>query len=151
MAGIRKAVEVYGGVLVGDDGSTFAARAIEYAAGEAARREVDLHVVRAWSIPTAVRPPDAPFGTTPSIVEMQDATLAETQRRADAAAAAHPGVQAHAHTALARPGTVLLAAAKGADVLVVGSKGRSRLSDMLVGSTAVTAVREATIPVIVVR
>ncbi len=38
MAGIRKAVEVTGGVLVGDDGSACAARAIEYAAAEAARR-----------------------------------------------------------------------------------------------------------------
>lgn len=151
MAGIRTAVELDGGVLVGDDGSACAARAIEYAAGEAARRGVDLHVVRAWSIPTAVRPADAPFGTTPSIAEMQDATQAETQRRAEAAAAAHPGVTAHAHTAFARADHVLLAAARNADVLVVGSKGRSRLSSMLVGSTAATAVREATIPVVVVR
>jgi len=151
MAGIRTVAEVDGGVLVGDDGSPCAARAIEYAAAEAARRGTDLHVVRAWSIPTGVRPEDAPFGTTPSITEMQEATRAETQRRAEAAAAAHPGLRIHAHTAFARPDHALLAAAEGADVLVVGSKGRSRLSDMLVGSTATTAVREATIPVVVVR
>ncbi|WP_152192332.1 universal stress protein [Georgenia satyanarayanai] len=151
MAGIHTAVKLDGGVLVGDDGSACAGQALKYAAAEAARRGTDLHAVRAWSIPTAVRPRDAPFGTTPSIVEMQDATLVETRRRAEVAAAEHPGVTVHAHTAFGRAGRVLLSAAAGADVLVVGSKGRSKIADMLVGSTAAACIREAKIPVVVVR
>ncbi len=151
MAGIHTAVELDGGVLVGDDGSVCAAHALRYAAAEAARRGTDLHVLRAWNITTAVRPPDVPFGTTPSIVEMQDATLAEARRRAEEAAAEHPGVTVHAHTVFGRADRALVAAASGADVLVVGSRGRSKLSNLLLGSTAATSIREAKVPVIVVR
>jgi len=151
MAGIHTRVELDGGVLVGDDGSACAERALRYAAAEAARRGTDLHVLRAWTIPTAVRPPDAPFGTTPSIVEMQEATLAETRRRGEQAAAEHPGVTVHAHTVFGRAERAVVAAAAGADVLVVGTKGRSKIADLIVGSTAKAAVREASVPVVVVR
>lgn len=151
MAGIDTAVTVHGGVLVGDDGSAWAGHALRYAAEEAARRGTDLHVVRAWAIPTAVRPENAPFGTTPSIVEMQEATLAETRARAESAAADQPGVKVHAHTAFGRPDRVLIAAAAFADVLVVGSRGRSKLSSMLLGSTAASRMQVAAVPVIVVR
>lgn len=151
MAGIHTAVDLDGGVLVGDDGSACAGQALRYAAAEAARRGTDLHVLRAWGIPTAVRPEGATFGTTPSIVEMQEATLAETRRRAEKAAAEHPGVTVHAHTSFGKAARALVAAASGADVLVVGTKGRSKVASMLVGSTAATCIREAKVPVVVVR
>jgi len=151
MAGIHTSLELDGGVLVGDDGSACAAHAVRYAAAEAARRGTDLHVLRAWNITTAVRPDDVPFGTTPSIIELQEATRAATQHRAEAAAADHPGVAVHAHTVFGRADRALVAAATNADVLVVGSRGRSKLSSLLLGSTAATTIREARIPVIVVR
>src|SRR5690625_5534496 len=72
MSGIHTAATVSGGVLVGDDGSASALRALEYAVEEAARRGTTLHVLRAWNIPTAVRPEDVPFGGTPSILELQE-------------------------------------------------------------------------------
>src|SRR5690625_7877783 len=62
MAGINTSVDLDGGVLVGDDGSHAAFEAMRYAAAEAARRGTDLHVLRAWTIPTAVRPDDVPCG-----------------------------------------------------------------------------------------
>src|SRR5690606_6278769 len=151
MAGINTSVDLDGGVLVGDDGSHAAFEAMRYAAAEAARRGTDLHVLRAWTIPTAVRPDDVPFGVTPSAVEFQDATRAATRRRAAAAAADHPEVTVHAHTVFGRADRALIAAARGADILVVGSRGRSKITSLLLGSTAATAIREATIPVIVVR
>ena len=43
-----------GGVVVGDDGSPAAEAALQYALGEARRRNTDLHVIRAWRIPTAL-------------------------------------------------------------------------------------------------
>lgn len=151
MAGIHRTVELDGGVLVGDDGSSCADHALRYAVAEAARRGADLHVVRAWAIPTAHRPEDATFGSTPSIVEMQDATLAETQRRAEAAAADYPEVRVHAHTIFVKADRGLIAAAAGADVLIVGTRGRSKLGELLLGSTAKTCIREAKVPVVVVR
>ena len=50
---VREAVEISGGVLVGHDGSECAQQALRWAAGLAARADLDLHVVRAWGMTTA--------------------------------------------------------------------------------------------------
>ena len=47
MTEVREAVEIAGGVLVGHDGSECAQRALRWAAGLAARADLDLHVLRA--------------------------------------------------------------------------------------------------------
>lgn len=151
MSGIHTTAEISGGVLVGDDGSAPALRALDYAVEEAARRGAALHVLRAWNIPTAVRPADAPFGVTPSILELQEATAAQTLERARRAAAEHPELRIEAHTVFARGDCALIEAAAGADVLVVGSRGLSRLGNFLIGSTASACIRQAPAPVIVVR
>lgn len=151
MAGIDTVAELTGGVLVGDDGSTTADRALAYAVEESARRGVPVHVVRAWTIPTAVRPADAPFGTTPSVLELQDATRDETRRRLDDAIGDRTDVVGVAHAVHGRPDRVLIAAAEQADVLVVGTRGRSKLGTLIVGSVAAACIREAPVPVIVVR
>lgn len=151
MAGIDTAVQLTGGVLVGDDGSPTATRALRYAVEEAARRGVAVHAVRAWTIPTAVRPPDAPFGTTPSVVELQDATAAEVRRRLAEAIGDRDDVTGEAHAVHGRPDRVLIAAAEHADVLVVGTRGRSKIGTLLVGSIAAACIREAPVPVIVAR
>ncbi|MEE6273143.1 universal stress protein [Georgenia wangjunii] len=151
MDGIVTELEVAGGVVVGDDGSACAEVAVRYAFEEAARRGAPVHVVRSWTIPTGVRPDDVPFGTTPSIVELQDGTLAETERRIADLRAELPGVEAHAHAVHGRADHVLVGAARGADVLVVGSRGRGRVASALLGSVATACMRHSTVPVVVVR
>lgn len=151
MRGVHTSAEINGGVLVGDDGSDAAVRAVEYAVEEAARRGTDLHVLRAWTIPTAVRPHDLPFGVTPSILEFQEATKAQTLGRATDAGADHPDMQIHAHTVYGRGDQALIGASAGADVLVVGSRGLSRIGNFLIGSTAAACIRQAPVPVVVVR
>ena len=151
MSGIHTSAEVAGGVLVGDDGSEAARRAVTYAVEEAARRSAELHVLRAWNIPTAARPPGQPFGVTPSIVELQEATKIQTLERARTAAAEHHGLKVHAHTVYGLGDRALIDASVGADVLVVGSRGLSRLGNFLIGSTAAACIREAPVPVVVVR
>lgn len=151
MDGIVTELAVTGGVVVGDDGSACAELALRYAFEEAARRDAPVHVVRSWTIPTGVRPVDVPFGTTASIVELQDGTRAETERRIAALRADHPGVEAHAHAVHGRADHVLVAAARGADVLVVGSRGRGRVASALLGSVATECMRHSTVPVVVVR
>lgn len=151
MAGIDTTAAFDGGVLVGDDGSGTADRALRYAVDEAARRGVTLHVVRAWTIPTAVRPADAPFGTTPSVVELQQATLVETRRRLDEAIGGRDDVVGEAHVVHGRADRALIAAAAQADVLVVGTRGRSKIGTLIVGSVAAACIREAPTPVVVVR
>ena len=143
---------LHGGVLVGDDGSPRATEALHYAAAEAARRGCDLHVVRAWNVKNAVRPPDYSPALVPSTQEFQDAVLAHTQPRARAAAERH-GVtdRVHVHAVHGAATRTLLDLSHQVDVVVVGAQGLSGIAGRLLGSVANTVVREADCPVVVVR
>jgi nucleotide-binding universal stress UspA family protein len=139
-----------GGVLVGDDGSDCAAAAIKVAGEEAVRRGVTLHVLRAWSITTAVRPADLPRGVVASLQEYEAATLAEEQRRV---AELLPDCDAPVevlvvHAAAAK---ALIAASKTVDLLVVGTRGVGGFKHLLVGSVAEQCIRYAGCSVLVVR
>lgn len=151
LRGIRTEVEIDGGVVVGDDGSASARRALVYAYDEAARRGAPLHVVRAWSRVRAAKPDDIPFGVTPSLDEMQQATQDETRRRIDEIAQGRDCVETHVHTALGPAARILLNASRSADVLVVATRGLTGLTSVLVGSVATECIRHARCPVVVVR
>ena len=144
------AVHPDGGVLVGDDGSIHAAGAVRAAAEEAARRGVPLHVVRAWSITSAVRPADVPPGIVPSMLEFEAATLdAERQRVGELLENASVEVEVHAvHAAAAK---ALIEASASADLLVVGTRGRGGFRQLLLGSVAEQCIRHAPSNVLVVR
>ena len=139
-----------GGVVVGDDGSSCAGAAVRAAAEEAVLRGVKLHVVRAWSITTAVRPADVPQGIVPSMTEFEAATLsAERQRVTELLQGSTAEVEVHAvHAA---PAKVLIEAAATADLLVVGTRGRGGFKSLLLGSVAEQCLRHAPSSVLVVR
>ena len=148
----REVTELHpdGGVVVGDDGSQCAAAAVRAAAEEASMRGVPLHVVRAWSITTAVRPPDVPQGIVPSMPEFEAAVLAaERERVAELLEGSTADVQVHAvHSS---PAKVLIEAAETADLLVVGTRGRGGFKSLLLGSVAEQCLRHAPSSVLVVR
>ncbi len=129
------------GVVVGDDGSDNARQAVEFAIGEAQRRDVPVHVIRVFSIARAEWPTGLPMGVVPSVAEL----AAECRRRL--AERWGDGVVVHAVHGPAAP--VLLAAAEDADVLVVGAKGSGRIEGLLLGSVAQQVLRDA--PGIVIR
>ncbi|MET7001551.1 universal stress protein [Chitinophaga defluvii] len=64
----------------------------------------------------------------------------------------HAGVDIKAEVMLGRPKEDTLASAreKGAEMLVIGTRGRTGLEHMLMGSTAEYIIRHSTIPVLVV-
>lgn len=142
-------VEPDGGVLVGDDGSDCAAEAVLAAAQEAARRDLPLHVVRAWSIVSGVRPPDLPRGVVPSVLELEANTLEAQRRRL--AKLLDGSVQPHVHVVHAPPAKALLHAAQTADLLVVGTRGLGGFKHLLLGSVAEQCIRYAPCNVLVVR
>ena len=86
---------------------------------------------------------------------MPDATLQEEAAAAlqrsirDAGLDGEPGVRAEAVEGV--DWDVLLDVAEGADLLVVGSRGRSGWSALLLGSVALHCVTAAPCPVAVVR
>lgn len=143
-----------GGVLVGDDGSSCAGAAVRAAAEEAVLRGVKLHVVRAWTITTAVRPKDVPHGIIPSMREFEAATLAAERTRVAellAGSAAEVKAEVEVHAVHAAPAKVLVEAAESAGLLVVGTRGRGGFKRLLLGSVAEQCLRYAPCSVMVVR
>lgn len=146
---VKREVVPDGGVVVGDDGSRNAARAIVFAHEEAQRRGTGLHVIRAWVLTSAVRPDDCPPGITPSLVEFEAATLAATQKRADELLG-KTDVQVTAHVTYGPSAQGLVKASETADIVVVGSRGRGGFANLMLGSVADQVVRFASCPVVVV-
>ncbi len=132
------------------DGSAPAGEALRWAAGLAEGLGQPLHVVRVWSFAAG---PGAEQGEdeSPSV----DAWQAETERRLSALLAEQlgerPAMEVRPRALHGNPTPVLLAITRVAAHLVVGSRGRSGLAGLLLGSTTEDLVKEATCPVTVVH
>jgi len=147
---VTKEITPDGGVVVGDDGSPAAALAIRYAAEEALRRGTTLHVIRAWTIISGIRPADLPPGIAPSMTELETSTL-EAERARVTELVGDADLQVDVHACYGPSAQILLKAAETADTLVVGSRGRGGFATLVLGSVAEQVVRHSTGPVIVVR
>ena len=62
-----------------------------------------------------------------------------------------PGIAATGETVEEQPAPALVTAAKGADLLVVGSRGRGGFEGLVLGSVSQYCTRHATCSVVVVR
>jgi len=142
---------VDGGVVVGHDGSGCAQEALEWAATLAERASWPLHVVRAWRIATAPQPASWEPGFVPPIAEYEKAVQADLEADVAAAIGAERAKAAVCHVVHAAPVRSLIEAAEGADVLVVGARGRGGFAGLLLGSVSDQVTRHAPCPVTVVR
>ena len=142
-----------GTIVVGVDGSPESGAAIEFAMREAMRRGAWLRVVAAAQLPEYWT---IAYGTVdlPSPEEV----IADTKRIAretlDEVVNAHPELAAaefNLEAIAGRPGPVLVEASEGADLLVLGHRGRGALRSALLGSVGLHCVLHATCPVTVVR
>ncbi|RRO13671.1 universal stress protein [Saccharopolyspora rhizosphaerae] len=144
-------MNIDGGVVVGVDTSAASLRALKAAAEEAECRGAPLHVVRAWSIRTAPRPADCPPNAVPSIDAFQQEVERETAKLVAAKLGENPKVKIEIHAVHSPSPQALLAASRGADLLVVGHRGRGGFAGLMLGSVAEQCVRHASCPVLVVR
>ncbi|MGY2067486.1 universal stress protein [Blastococcus sp. SYSU DS0619] len=147
---VREVVQVEGGVVVGHDGSKCAQEALRWAARLAHRADVDLHVVRAWSMTTAPQPSTWEPGYVPPLTDWEQAVLDELTAHV-AAAGLDPAVRLTCHVVHRPPVPAMLAAAEGAHLLVVGARGRGGFAGLLLGSVSDQLVHHAACPVTVVR
>ena len=140
-----------GGVVVGHDGSGCAQEALTWAADLAERAHWPLHVVRAWRIATAPQPPSWEPGYVPPITEYEKAV--QTDLESDVAAVLGPERTGSVtcHVVHAPPVKALIGAAEGADLLVVGARGRGGFAGLLLGSVSDQVAHHAPCPVTVVR
>lgn len=142
-------------IVVGVDGSAGGAEALTWALRQAVLLGADVDAVAVWQIPAMI-------GSAGAVGAYLDASLMDltdpTREVLDKTVAAAAGEVAGAEDVTVRPVVVrgyatqaLLAAAGGADLLVVGSRGHGELSGMLLGSVGLHCATHAPCPVVIVR
>jgi nucleotide-binding universal stress UspA family protein len=147
---VVEVVRVDGGMVVGHDGSKCAQEALIWAGRLALRAALDLHVVRAWSIITAPKPSTWEPGYVPPLTDWEKAVRDELEAHV-AKAGLDPAVRVICHVVHKPPVQGLLTAAEGANLLVVGARGRGGFAGLLLGSVSDQLVHHAPCPVTVVR
>jgi nucleotide-binding universal stress UspA family protein len=140
---VSAAVTPVSRVVVGLDGSAGSIRALQFAVGEARLRCCAVDAVLAWHMPAMLDAAGIPDDFDPQ--GWAQATLDAT-----VAAVSTDGVTVDARAVQGPPASVLLDAAKSADLLVVGSRGHGGFVGALLGSVSQHCVAHATRPVVVV-
>jgi nucleotide-binding universal stress UspA family protein len=148
-------VTMAGRIVVGIDGSEESAAALRWAVEEAKLRDARVEAVHAWSyvpMTTAADSGLVPMSWTES-TEMIDATHDAAQRAAEQQVESVLGAGHDVAVALVQgdASDALLESAQGADLLVVGNRGRGALKEMLLGSTSGRIADHAPCPVVIVR
>ncbi|HVK21652.1 MAG TPA: universal stress protein [Actinokineospora sp.] len=135
-------------IVVGVDGSSSSVHAARWAAAEAVRRNLPLHIVAVFTWPVAGYP-EALVASH----QLHDAlrTTAHDWVRQARDAVVGPAPELSDEVVPGYAPTVLSARAERASMVVVGSRGLGGFSGLLLGSTAVALAAHAACPVVVVR
>lgn len=132
-------------IVVGVDGSPASVRALEWALEEARLRGGTIRVITAWHYPALAEAADT-ASDYDSLKHAAERAQAELLAGAQAQGAPSSG-----EVIEGAPVQVLLEAARDADLLVVGSRGRGGFGGLLLGSVSSQLVHHAPCPVTVVR
>jgi nucleotide-binding universal stress UspA family protein len=134
-----------GGIVVGVDGSAISEAAIAFAFEEASWRGLGLTVIHAWQM-----------SRMPVTFDVAEATREAAEERVLAEALAgwsekYPDVQVVSRLVRDHPARALMEEAMGAVLLVVGSHGRGRFAEMVLGSVSQVVLRHASTSIAIVR
>ncbi len=137
-------------VVVGVDGSDLSSDATGYAFEQASRRGLGLTVVHAWDAhvytsAVALSVLVEPWG---ELVAEQELITSEAIARW---AEKFPDVDVRTRVTQGRPADVLVDSSEGAELVVVGSRGRGGFRGLLLGSVSRSVLHRAHCPVAVVR
>ena len=146
-----------GTIVVGVDGSEASHEALRFAVAEARLRDARVVAVHVWAFipPTPIGDPGMmpmPAGDYPGQLEAERAA-AEAELAGALAAAFPEGTPGEVEARLAEgdAAEALVDEAEGAELLVVGSRGRSGIASVLLGSVSRHVVSHAPCPVVVVK
>jgi nucleotide-binding universal stress UspA family protein len=136
----RRGAAVQPAIVVGVDGSHGAACALDFAIEEARLRGAPLVIACAWSVPRVLL---AERGLAVDLATLRDELRGDAQaivgNAVSAAGGRLAGIAFEQHVEEGQPAEVLLELARGARLLVVGSRGLGGFRGLLVGSVSRSA------------
>ena len=144
-------------IVVGVDGSDASREALRWAAEEAQLRSAPLVAVYVWSFipPQPIGDPGllaVPAGDFPGQLEAErDAASGALEAAVADAMAAAPGIEIEQKLVEGDPGDALVAESGSAELVVVGTHGRSGIQAALLGSVSRHVTTHAACPVVVVK
>lgn len=133
-------------IVAGVDGSACSKDALRWAARQAEMTGAVLEVVIGWRYPTYYG-----WAPGPQDFDFEDAARQALGETLDAVFGANRPAGLTTRVVEGHPASVLVEAAAGADLLVVGSRGYGGLADALLGSVSTYCVHHAHCPVTVLR
>ena len=138
-------------IVVGVDGSASAQAALAWAVQQAELTGATVEAVIAWHYPIAFA--GAPFAAIGSQMDVDFAGAAAQMLSAAISETADPtgSVKVSSTVREGNAAQVLIDAAEGADLLVVGSRGHGGFTEALLGSVSQHCVHHARCPVVIVR
>jgi nucleotide-binding universal stress UspA family protein len=142
-----------GRVVVGIDGSDTARKAARWAAREAELRGAKLELVSAWQVPIYSYAYGQGYAAISeemlkSLAGNAENTLAAALKEARAEAR---DVEMESFAVEGQAADVLVEVSKGAELLVVGSRGLGGFRELLLGSVSQQCAQHSTCPVVIVR
>jgi len=141
-------------ILVPVDFSTCSLLVTRQAAGLAARLGARVIVLHVAELPASL-PADAPVRADGSRQTAGEYLLADSRERlvpfVDAATGAGATVELDARVGPVVPTILAAAAERGADLIVIGTHGRTGLARIVLGSVAESVAHQAHVPVMLVR
>jgi nucleotide-binding universal stress UspA family protein len=131
-------------IVVGVDGSRHSEAALRWALTEAEARDAELTAVFAWQLP---------FVAFPGAVDRDELEQAGKEFIVEIVSRVAPTPPVPLLTLVAEgdPAASLIEASRGADLLVVGTRGRSPWSGLLLGSVSQRCAAAANCPVVLVK
>ena len=138
-------------IVVGVDGSDHAARALDWAIGQAKLTGARIHVTSAWHVPAMSygSPGFVPAVSPPIGESIRDVATEVAGKAAEQVRAA--GLEVEATVREGQPADVLIETAEDADLLVVGSRGHGGFVGLLLGSVSAQCAHHAPCPLVIVR
>lgn len=140
-----------GNIVVGVDFSEPSERALDFAIAVAKRTGATIHLTHSFHLPAPGPTPDVvlfPMDTWTSVRERAAHKLEAMLERLRS-----DGLTAELHLCPGYAASAIVETAQevGADLIVVGTRGRSGLAHVLLGSIAERTLRSAPCPVVTVR
>ncbi|MFB7613317.1 universal stress protein [Kitasatospora sp. NPDC056181] len=145
-AGAAPDGSTHGRIVVGIDGSAPSKAALRWAVGQAGLTGAHVHAVAAWEYPSLYGwfAPMTDGGFERSALRTLTAEVNEVVGR-------DRPVEIRESLVLGHAAEVLLGAAEGADLLVLGSRGRGSFTRTLLGSVSARCAVHGVCPVVIVR